>query len=503
LTNPTKVLFIGIDAADKHLILQWARGGLLPTFRSLLDTAAWGSTTNPFGLYVGAVWPSFYTGLSPDRHSRYCYRQLRPGSYDIYDFRPTHVRGEPFWDTLSRANKRVAVIDVPKTYPSPRLNGIHIVDWAAHDPDSEEPSSTPAALAREVVAQFGRDPIGNCNGDRQDAAAFIDFRDALIARAAKKMELSRHFLAQGGWDCFMTVFAEAHCVGHQCWHLHDAQHPRYAPDIVEAVGDPIRDVYIAIDSAIGELAQQVGPDVTVIVLASHGMGPHYGGTFLLDQILERLEGIQPRQAPTKPHPLIRRVWNRLPRTARKRLERMSTDAKVKLRMHPLSRRKSFQVPNNDVYGGIRINLVGREPTGCIRPGIDYDNYCEKLRRDLLEFRIADTRQPLVKNVYRADQIYHGECLAHLPDLLVEWNWERPIASVYSPKTGAISARYTKCRTGDHQPEGLFFIRGPNVKSGPMSGPVSVTDFAPTIAQILGIDLPRVDGKSIADRVGFG
>ncbi|HEY5140594.1 MAG TPA: hypothetical protein VIJ25_14960, partial [Methylococcales bacterium] len=75
MTSKTKVLFIGIDSADKDLISQWANAGLLPTFQSLFQKAAWGVTTNPVGFYVGALWPSFATGVSAARHGRYCYEQ--------------------------------------------------------------------------------------------------------------------------------------------------------------------------------------------------------------------------------------------------------------------------------------------------------------------------------------------------------------------------------------------------------------------------------------------
>jgi hypothetical protein len=69
----TQALFIGLDAADKDLLLEWAHAGHLPHIRALLGRAAWGVTRNPLGLFVGAVWPSFYTGVSPARHGRYCY----------------------------------------------------------------------------------------------------------------------------------------------------------------------------------------------------------------------------------------------------------------------------------------------------------------------------------------------------------------------------------------------------------------------------------------------
>ena len=47
--------------------------------------------------------------------------------------------------------------------------------------------------------------------------------------------------------------------------------------------------------------------------------------------------------------------------------------------------KSFVVPNNAAYLGIRINLVGREPDGRIEPGGELDDYCRALTQELLPY----------------------------------------------------------------------------------------------------------------------
>jgi predicted AlkP superfamily phosphohydrolase/phosphomutase len=182
MSGPAKVLFIGIDAADKDLIRLWAGAGDLPNLNKLFETAAWGITQSPTGLYVGAIWPSFYTGVSPARHSRYCYEQLQPGSYDIKRFSAREVKKEPFWKPLNRAGKRVAVIDIPKTYPSQLLNGVHIVDWSSHDPDPAGFCVWPEDIAAEIENRFGIDTMHNCNAFRTTGEEFRDFRDYLIRR---------------------------------------------------------------------------------------------------------------------------------------------------------------------------------------------------------------------------------------------------------------------------------------------------------------------------------
>ncbi len=515
MTSKTKIMFIAIDAADKDLISEWVKAGLLPTFESLFKKAAWGITTNPIGLYVGSIWPSFATGISAARHGCYCFSQIDPGSYLTSQYSVFDLKGELFWDRLSNAGRRVAIIDVPRTPPSENINGIQIVDWVTHDPDLADTLYTwPRSLASEVEAEFGRNPITYCNAINRTPEGLDRFRSQLITSSQKKTALSSKFLDQGGWDLFLTVFSESHCVGHQCWNLHDPTHPKYNKALVDVVGNPIKDVYIAIDKAIGKLLEQVDQETTVFVLASHGMGPHYDGTFLLDDILCRLEKVESsamRQQAAKvlnssweENPILRQpikiLRNYLWQPLRKLLWKTDTPLRKALSVPDLGSRNCFTIPNNDTYGGIRINLVGREPRGKIKPGVEYEAFCQELTQDLMAIINVDTGKPLVKQVIRTADYYQGEYLDHLPDLMVEWNREAPISKIYSAKTGTIEKSFEGVRTGDHKSDGMFFAFGPSVKPGEIQQPTSVMDFAPTIAAILDVPLPNVDGKVIPNVV---
>jgi predicted AlkP superfamily phosphohydrolase/phosphomutase len=453
---------------------------------------------------VGAIWPSFYTGVSPARHARYCYRQLEPGSYDIKWVSPRDVKHEPFWDALDRSGKRVAVIDVPKTYRSELNNGLHIVDWGAHDPDAAGFMTWPETIGSGIETKYGADTMHCCNAFRTSGEEFRDFRDELVERIRMKTELSASYLKQGDWDCFLTVYSESHCVGHQCWHLHDEHHIKYDPAFVEVAGDPILAVYQAIDAGIGELLEQAGDDAQVVVFASHGMGPHYDATFMLDDMLLGLEGEPPPQKRAALVPLAKSLWKLLPHNLRRLARPVRNKARGGLGVDEgaqRARRKCFPTPNNDAYGGIRINLAGREPKGIVAPGHEYDAYCDSLTEDLMAFTNAVTGEPLVTAVLRSTDLYEGENLHYLPDLLVEWNRNSPVTEVFSPKTGRITGTYSKCRTGDHLGEGLMFVAGPGVKPGELQDEVSVMDLAPTIASLTGVELDDVDGRSIASLIG--
>jgi predicted AlkP superfamily phosphohydrolase/phosphomutase len=291
-----RILLIGFDSLDKDLLLQWAEDRILPTFRTLLHDATYGLTANPPGLYGGTVWPSFITGLSPARHGRFFRLQAPPGEYIAVDFLPSGIKGQPFWETLSNAGRKVAILDVPHSALAPRLNGVQLVDWTAHDPSVESAVSYPSSLINELTIKFGSQSRDHCDGVEPTPAGYREFVRTLKARIKQKLDVSLSLLPQESWDLFITVFGEPHCVGHQSWHLHDSSHPRHDPLLAGELADPIKEIYRALDDALAKLLEAATAETRVVILASHGMGPLYGESVLLDEILRRLEN-QPGPLP--------------------------------------------------------------------------------------------------------------------------------------------------------------------------------------------------------------
>jgi predicted AlkP superfamily phosphohydrolase/phosphomutase len=109
-------------------------------------------------------------------------------------------------------------------------------------------------------------------------------------------------------------------------------------------------------------------------------------------------------------------------------------------------------------------------------------------------------------VMRTDELYRGAYGHHLPDLLVEWSDARPLGSatvgagqgasvrLASRRIGTIEGINRYCRTGDHRRGGLFVAVGPGLDPGRMPDVVSVMDFAPTVARVLGVELPAAAGR---------
>jgi predicted AlkP superfamily phosphohydrolase/phosphomutase len=517
------VLYLAFDACDREIVRTMAAAGELPTFRHLFDSAAIVPVEPPPGAFVSATWPSFTTSRQPDRHGYLCWVEITPGTYEWNETTPASVKGRQFWEQLSDHGRRVAVLDVPHSRLSVGMNGVHLNEWGCHDRHFGT-ASWPASLVDELDELVGTHPIGTMQTQRTSNFAPCDFAhrqgehrthdeaatlfDDLQLGVARKEAASLELLSRGGWDLFVSIFGEGHCTGHQLWHVHDDLHPRHDPALVARIGDPLAEMYRRFDAVLAAHLQAVGDQAAVYVHLSHGMGPHYEATHLLDIVLRRLDRHEPdgrgrrsRLAATAlgslPPRWQVRALGALAPAMRRRVDRSPPGANAPSTV-PQAERTWFEAPNNTPIAGIRINVRGREPHGVVEPGVEFDATCERLRRWLLEIVNVDTGEPIVREVTRSDEHYSRRPDDTMPDLFVRWNNASPIERVYSPRIGTVVEPYRDWRTGDHIPHGLLFAAGPGIAPGWRDEPIRMVDVSASLAGATGVELADVDGRSVPD-----
>jgi hypothetical protein len=233
-----------------------------------------------------------------------------------------------------------------------------------------------------------------------------------------------------------------------------------------------------------------------MVFGSHGMGPSYSGTGLLDRILLRLDKGTGRAAPPSHKARLRALWHRVPADLRGRLKPLRRPFRGAL--HPPkflgdhANRRFFEVYANNASGGVRLNIKGREGSGTVEPD-DADELLQFLATELGKVVNADTGEPLVSSVVVTRQEYSGDYLDRLPDLLVTWNRNAPIERVRSDTIGELRREHLDNRTGDHTPDGICILHGHGIDAGGEAPPIAVADLAPSIARFFGVEIRDHDG----------
>ena len=504
----TRILFIGVDSGDKDLINQWVAEGELPTIARLAEKSLNGEVTNPRAIETGSVWPSFNLGDWPGNHPLYdALRRFDSTKYNYTWFTPSDPIPRPFWKSLSDAGLRCAVIDAPYTFLDPEINGLNVVDYASHVPSRGGAvmnfATQPPEARDEILELVGPDPTGGilcddiCPETTQD---LVEFRDMYMERMRRKAKFTEHFLKKGGWDYFHVVFTDPHCMGHHLWHVNDRSHPKYSAELEATMGEPLKDAYKELDRSIERLVQHVDERTYVFFYCSHGIGPQFTATGLLDQLLVCFDSGEPFKPPKGLKVKAKEIWEGLPVGLRKGLRPIKNRFEGVVRTNEMAgnrqNRKYFEVFVSNSTGGVRLNLKGREAQGIVDRA-DYDRILDDLEEKLGNVVIRSTGEKLVSSMHRSCDVHPGEHSDDLPDLLVQWNKHADIDVVQSDDIGVVPNRFgLDRRTGDHKPDGMFWVSGPDIKPIRMNRTTNVVDFAATIHQCLNVERKDLPGEPL-------
>jgi len=121
-----RVLVIGVDCADPSLIRQWINRGLLPNLAHLDAKGVMGELESTPTFLSPEAWTGFQCGVNAGKHGIFEFQQRVD---DGYGARPVNARDRQcrtIWSLLSDAGRRVAVTNIPLTFPAEPLNGIQI-----------------------------------------------------------------------------------------------------------------------------------------------------------------------------------------------------------------------------------------------------------------------------------------------------------------------------------------------------------------------------------------
>lgn len=525
-----RLAVLALDAAAPALLRRWAADGTMPHLAGLLQEGLVADTLGVEGLFVGATWPSFYTGLDPSAHGLYWLDRILPGTYRTQQSTDEDFGRHPaLWEELGRQGRRTLVLDVPLARLSPGVAGVQVVEWGVHDAVFGL-RTTPPSLQRTLLDEIGPHPVpSSCDAAHRSLDEYRDFAGRLARGAAARAHLTRALVERERWDFLIQVFSETHCAGHQLWHFHDRDHPGFDEAATAEAGDLLRSVYRAVDDALGEVLSALDEDTAVAVMALHGMAHTCGASMLLDRMLERLGAVDPpsdgagerADAGSGQASLLRRIYGMLPVAVRRPVYdlRQRLNQRVLSRGSPLDidphRTRAFHVGlgTGAPFSGIRLNLRGREPAGRLAPGEEAERFVAELVEGLAEVVDADTGVPVVRRVLRTREVYEGPRVEELPDLLVEWNEDsrlgstvlgagkRAVRRVRSPRIGELEATNRYCRSGEHRIEGLLVARGPGITPGDPGRVVSTLDLAPTFARMLGCSMPSASGRVIPELIG--
>ena len=230
----------------------------------------------------------------------------------------------------------------------------------------------------------------------------------------------------------------------------------------------VRKLYIEMDALVGRTLAAVGEDTALLVMSDHGFKPFRRGVDLNRWLYEEGFLAVRGEAPSGVDLLGDVDW---------------------------ARTRAYAVG----FGGVYLNLAGREARGIVQPGEEAEAVKRQLRDRLRALVDEAGGVHPVREVYDAREVYSGPYVDDAPDLIVGF---RPGHRVgWTSVTGGVAERVfednTRSWSGDHNfnpPDvpGMLFADRPLAASSP-----GIMDIGPTVLDLLGVEAPSwCDGRSM-------
>jgi len=454
---------IGVDAGDVDFIESC--GASLPNLHRVLETGRRFPLDSTADVLTGSVWPTFYTGTLPGEHGVYHPIQWDPAAMRARRVDEEWLYCEPFWCELERQGETVVVFDVPFAFPSRLDRGIEVDNWGTHEYLGRFFSNR-VEVGRELRRRFGAHPMGHDVPVPRSRAYTQRAARRLAEGAGRKGEITRWLMGKVAWTFFLAVFGESHRGGHLLW-----PDPGYEP--FSAGRDALRDVYRAVDAAVGEVLAGVDEhETSVVVFALHGMERNRSQGHFVRSVMNRInaafDGARAAQRESEsrgglvtalraavPAPLQHAIG----RAAPIRLLDWVSDRDVTGGMD-WSRTPGFAL-RPDLHGYLRFNLAGRESAGSLDSGSErHRGYEERLRREFEFLTAAHSGKRIVRDVLSMADIFPGRRSHLLPDLVVRWEDLPQATRIDSASFGSFSGAPDNGRCGEHRALGFAALLGP-------------------------------------------
>jgi predicted AlkP superfamily phosphohydrolase/phosphomutase len=135
----------------------------------------------------------------------------------------------------------------------------------------------------------------------------------------------------------------------------------------------------------------------------------------------------------------------------------------------------------------------------VEPGAEAEAVLDDLEADLRRLTDPETGEPLVEDVWRRDDLYHGPLVGRAPDLTF---LPRDMRNKCLGTMDFTSHRFMERaygNSGDHRMNGIFFMAGEGVRPGQRIEGANLIDVAPTILHHLGEGVPAdFDGRVLEE-----
>ena len=514
-----EVMVIGLDGATFDLIDPWVKEGRLPNLARCLDKGTRARLRSTPLSNSAQAWSSFITGKNAGKHGIYDFFEPKRDDYGIRFINASFRKGNTLWRILSEAGKSVGVINVPITYPAEEINGFIIPGLDAPGVDKDNfsyPSGIVQTLQENAGGYILEAGIWGYIRRGEPHLAVEKLLESIEVRTRAAIFLLKRYQP----DFFMVVFTESDKVQHHFWKYMDPERRESEIYADKPYAQAILKVYQRIDQSIGELLKETGENSTTFIMSDHGAGPASNKTMFINKWLSGI-GLLAYESNgdivRKGKRVLRQILSVTDEVVKKRLSRRMkerllryfpelrnrVDSLLSLQGIDWSRTYAYSREN---HPAIFINLKGRESSGIVSAGREYEDVCKKIIKELGKIKCPETNGKVVGRVFRKEEVYSGEELYRAPDIIFEWKNHSYVHRPSEPGTNNGFLRRLSQEelersenlirpSGIHRDHGILISFGKHIKNEKGLPETSIMDLARTILYRSGIPVPSdMDGR---------
>ena len=500
MEEKAKIIVLGLDGASPDLIFPWIKEGKLPTFKMLMERGVYGSLCSTIPPVTGAAWPSFMTGKNPGKHGTFDFVKYNPLAYDGWKEQAIVTSdlfaGTTFFDLLSHLGYKVGVITVPVTYPVWEVNGFMVAGYPCPDTDKNYICSKWEDVEIEGSLNFNAEYYKSTPEDKilADGLSMMEKRTRFALSAMEQFKL----------NCLVIVLGAIDRAQHDFWKYHDPDYKHRHPEKNDKYRDAILRHYQKADWTLRELMEKMDDQSTLFIISDHGGGPHPPTYFQVTRWLYDMGFLKYKTSKSYFYRSLRGLKKKAEKLVFRGQSPIKTPMAVQNRFSYVERvdwkrTKAFVYPMQFPSAGIVINVKGRQPSGVVKPGNEYEELRSNIIEQLLDVVDPQTNGKVVKSAFRREDIYHGEHVKNAPDVVFLTNEgyeafqdpNRELENLFNPVDEDTLDRFS----GLHRMEGIFFAYGRQFCENMRADNLNIIDVLPTILYSMGVAIPNdVDGK---------
>src|SRR3954453_15309504 len=277
----SRVLFLGLDGGTMSVFGPWFERGLLPNLAALWRRSASGTLRSSEPMVTPVAWTSFATGCTPPTHGIHEFYYVDAADRTLRATHAGRARVPTLWQVLSAAGREVVSLNLPMTYPPPKVRGIVVagsdapgLTWAfaqCRDFGEEIFAQVPDYTHKIVWKRRPKtlDELRSQAG--RNRATFRAQAEAAERGRPRTAEAAERADPRHDWSPMMVHFHNLDSLQHRLWPYLDVDETGVR---VAGWNEEVESCLRVLDESAGRLIELASRrDAAVVAVSDHGFGP--------------------------------------------------------------------------------------------------------------------------------------------------------------------------------------------------------------------------------------